>query len=103
MKTLFSTLCMIAFSACSGQPRAVSEEIGSTVIVCEVHGVELLEETVMPAPLTVEFDPYYEQAVRTHFPNLGLAFAMDHSESDSAVVLYCPQCREANGKWIQEN
>ena len=73
------------------------------IALCEVHGDELLEETVVPASLTVEFETEYQNAMEALFPNLGVAFAIDFPDQDSVLVEFCPACREANRIWLEEN
>ena len=70
--------------------------------ICEVHGTALLQETVAPVDMTVEFEIEYHRIMQSQFPNLGLAFAIDHPGEDSVVVEYCPECREANRLWVEE-
>jgi len=99
-------LLTIACAAGSGPPPAAeagNSKNGSAAAVCEVHGILLLEEVAAPAPLTVEFEPEFEEAMRTLFPNLGLAYAIDCPGLDSVIIQYCPECRAANRMWIEEH
>ena len=71
---------------------------------CEVHGVPLLEakQDAMPR-LTVSWEPEYEKARSSLFPNLGTApFGIDDTNVKWALVRYCPRCREENRKWSMQ-
>ncbi len=94
---------LILLSSCGESPPTEREDHFMGIAFCEVHGDELLEETVLPAPLTVEFEIEYQDAMEALFPNLGLAFAIDYPDQDSVVVEYCPACREANRLWLKEH
>lgn len=93
----------ILVSSCGESPQTEREDGFMGIALCDVHGDELLEETVVPAALTVEFEIEYQNAMEALFPNLGLAFAIDYPDQDSVLVEFCPACREANRLWLEEN
>jgi hypothetical protein len=71
---------------------------------CTIHGVELLEDKQeAKAGLSVSRDPEYRRACSALFPNLGLApFGIQDPQVKWVLVRYCPKCREARLKWLEE-
>lgn len=97
-------LCLASLCGQSTGPVEIESSMELTSPgVCEVHGAQMIREKVMAVPITVEYEIAYQQAMQSQFPNQGLAFASDYPGLDSVWVEYCPECREANRLWIEEN
>ena len=86
----------------AGTP-AILDSRGS-VSVCEVHHQQLIEDKVPIAYGLFDWPKDFELA-RTRFPHAwscvrGCGCVVQ--EEKQALVLYCPQCREAEKAWLRE-
>lgn len=98
---------VLILAGCSQQQTARETEsipdYREQISVCEVHNVDLLEETVAPSSVTsIEFELEYENAMHSQFPHLGFPFDVDDADVIKVLINYCPACREANEMWHAE-
>ncbi len=72
---------------------------------CEIHQVDLLEETRDEIRMTISWAPDFEKAMKSQFPHLGLAEGIEDTSGKyvKVKVRYCSLCREARNKWIKEH
>jgi len=93
-------------SACdqSTEVRPIDDRI-ELPTACEVHGEQLLEDTVPIVYGLLAFPPGYIGASMAEFPwsNEWVGGGCIVGDEEAMQVLYCPACRAAEARWRKEH
>ena len=77
------------------------DDLALALRVCEVHGQELLADTVEVCEGCVAFADDYARASRESFPNaMAGPLYTQGAPSRDPHVWYCPDCRLAEAAWM---
>lgn len=85
--------------------RVSLTDLHTALRICELHGDELLPDTVEVVEGCVDYSERYTRAKRDHFPNAasGPIYTEGAPHSGRVVdVWYCPECRRAEAPWRGE-
>ena len=98
-------LLMILHASGCASKNEKALDLRGKVTRCEIHQVDLLEETRDDVRMTISWTPDFEKAMKSRFPHLGLAEgnAATSGIPGKVKVRYCPRCREARNQWVREH
>jgi hypothetical protein len=82
------------------------EELEVALRICELHGQELLPDTVEVLRGCVDYADWYIEARNRLFPHAALGPVSTEDapfENERVDVWYCPGCRQAEAEWQESH